>query len=418
MPEDTLVMDDLLHCAIEHHQSGRLAQAGELYGAVLTADPGHPDALHLSGVLAQQVGDSELALKMIDSAIRQSPRAGAYHTSRGLVLQARGELAASAAAYGMAVALDPSDAGAAAGRVEVAALITERSRLQAYQASVDELRRSPYMDFPAHVHLETQAVCNADCSFCPSSALRRSGVKMPDALIAKVIDDLTAIPRTLSFQLSPFKVNEPLLDVRLFDILALCNDKLPNASLTLTTNASPLTEAKLSQLARVKNLSYLWISFNDHRPAVYEKVMRLPYQRTIERLSMLHGKKASGEFAPRVVVSRVGDGTSDDAEFATWVRRQFPLFDVSVFQRGSWIGQVDTAVGAVPAVGCARWFELSITSTGTVAHCCMDGQADWPIGDVQKQHVLDIYNAPEYRALRERTASRRDVSPCRQCTFL
>ena len=75
------------------------------------------------------------------------------------------------------------------------------------------------MDFPAHVHLETQAVCNADCSFCPSSALRRSGVEMPDALIAKVIDDLTAIPRTLSFQLSLFKVNEPLLDVRLFDIL-------------------------------------------------------------------------------------------------------------------------------------------------------------------------------------------------------
>jgi hypothetical protein len=206
--------------------------------------------------------------------------------------------------------------------------------------------------------------------------------------------------------------------VRLFDVLALCNARLPQAALTLTSNASALTGARLSRLATVRNLAYLWISFNDHRPDVYEQVMRLPYRRTIERLSMLHRRKAAGEFGARVVVSRVGDGTSDDAAFAAWVRREFPLFDVSVFRRGSWLGQVDTAVGAVPAVGCARWFELSITATGTVAHCCMDGQADWPIGDVRTAHVLDVYNQPAYRALRERAVSRLDASPCRQCTLL
>jgi hypothetical protein len=48
----------------------------------------------------------------------------------------------------------------------------------------------------------------------------------------------------------------------------------------------------------------------------------------------------------------------------------------------------------------------------------MDGQAQWPIGDVTRQHVLEIYNAPDYRRLREQIVSRRQVSPCDTCTFM
>ena len=44
----------------------------------------------------------------------------------------------------------------------------------------------------------------------------------------------------------------------------------------------------------------------------------------------------------------------------------------------------------------------------------MDGQAEWPIGDVRKQHVLEIYNSPHYRQLREKTATRAEASPCNQ----
>ena len=125
--------------------------------------------------------------------------------------------------------------------------VDERS-LGAYQNQVDAMRKSPYLDFPAHVHLETNALCNAACNFCPYPTLERRGTKMPDALITKIIEDLRDIPQTLPFQLSPFKVNEPFLDTRLFSILAQINERLPNASLTLTTNASALTEKQLTQL--------------------------------------------------------------------------------------------------------------------------------------------------------------------------
>jgi hypothetical protein len=276
------------------------------------------------------------------------------------------------------------------------------------------------MDWPGHVHLETLAQCNAACNFCPYPELDRIGTKMPDELIEKILQDLTDIPRLHRFQISPMKVNEPFLDVRLFDILGRAAELLPQAIFTITTNASPLTAKKIDQLCQAKRLDSLWVSFNDHREAEYEATMQIPYARTVERLKALHTAKAEGRFAGLVVLSRVGDNSAADGEFAKWVVEHFPLFAPDVIARGDWLGQVNrnkVAIARVENVPCIRWFELSITATGKVAHCCMDGKAMWSIGDVTTTHVLDVYNAPEYRRLRETVLSRKAVAPCNTCTF-
>src|SRR5262245_47756568 len=95
------------------------------------------------------------------------------------------------------------------------------------------LREVGHLDWPAIVHLETIAICNAACSFCPYPSLERKGERMPDALIAKIIDDLTAIPRDVRFQLAPYKVSDPFLEPRLFDILRTINARLPNANISI-----------------------------------------------------------------------------------------------------------------------------------------------------------------------------------------
>ncbi|MFK7927053.1 MAG: radical SAM protein, partial [Myxococcota bacterium] len=166
----------------------------------------------------------------------------------------------------------------------VVALKSASERL--YQRNVERLRLSPYVDYPQHVHLETLARCNARCTFCPSPTLARTGAKLGDEVIDKVLTDLQDIPSNLPFQLSPFKVNEPFLDVRLFDILEDIQGRLPNATLALTTNASPLTPKKLARLAAISPLRTLYVSFNDHRPDVYEQAMGIPYLRTVDRLDM------------------------------------------------------------------------------------------------------------------------------------
>lgn len=291
------------------------------------------------------------------------------------------------------------------------------AQLQGYQQHVMDLKATPYMNYPKHVHLETLGLCNASCSFCPYTAMERKGVRMPDELIEKVINDLTAIPVGLPFQLSPFKVNEPFLDSRLLPLLGTIRTRLPNAQVSLTTNAQPLTEAKLDQLLATSDLLYLWISLNEYEAEPYHRIMGLNFEITLRRLHMLHRRAQEG-MKLSVVLSRVGDGSVRDGGFFDYCKREFPLFEVNIFPRGAWLGQVNDIVQSpIYGVACQRWFELSITCTGVVAHCCMDGLAKYPIGDVNTQSVLDIYNSPDYRALRETAVNRLAASPCKQCSF-
>jgi hypothetical protein len=67
--------------------------------------------------------------------------------------------------------------------------------------------------------------------------------------------------------------------------------------------------------------------------------------------------------------------------------------------------------------GCARWFELSITATGLVSLCCMDGEGKYAIGDLNRQGLLEVYNSPHWRERREKMQSRLDISPCNLCTY-
>lgn len=292
--------------------------------------------------------------------------------------------------------------------------------LRSYHIRALLMRQSSAIDFPAHVHLETQTLCTGSCIFCPYKSLQRKGTKMEDSLIEKVINELCDIPRLHRFQLSLFKVNEPFLDSRIFDITELCIDKLPNATVTLTTNASVLDEDKLNRLSKISDrLGYLWISLNEHREEEYEKVMGLKFRSVISKVELIHRFKSEGKLKCKVVVSRVSDGTEQDRLFVDWIKQRFPLFGVSLFQRGNWLGQVKIEqVGAVPPVACTRWFDLSIISTGEVAHCCMDGEARYSIGNVKQKHLLEIYDNPDYRRLREQVLDRREVMPCKVCNFL
>jgi hypothetical protein len=244
---------------------------------------------------------------------------------------------------------------------------------------------------------------------------------MPDELITKVIDDLGDIPKDVYFQFAPYKVSEPFLESRLFDILELVNRKLPNASVSIITNGSPLTGKKIEQLGTVKNLAYINVSMNFDNPEEYEKVMQLPFARTVERVELLHKMHAAGVIRCPVRLTRVATSRNDDLSFTHWVRANFPRFKPDIAPRHDWIGEIEGQGDAlaVPDAPCHRWFDMSITATGVVSMCCMDGAAQYPKGDVNTSHVLEIYNQPWLRELRESLISRRQTrSPCNGCTYL
>jgi tetratricopeptide (TPR) repeat protein len=77
--ETTMTPAQMIAVGLSHHQSGRFGEAKEMYMQVLTAEPENFDALHLLGVLAHQVGKNELAVDLIERAVRQTENAVAFN---------------------------------------------------------------------------------------------------------------------------------------------------------------------------------------------------------------------------------------------------------------------------------------------------------------------------------------------------
>ena len=65
---------ELLATAQRHHQAGQLAEAEAYYRKILAIDQNHFDSLHLLGVIAHQVGRSDLAVDLIGKAIALNDR--------------------------------------------------------------------------------------------------------------------------------------------------------------------------------------------------------------------------------------------------------------------------------------------------------------------------------------------------------
>src|SRR5262249_15060614 len=70
---------DLLARGRAHHQAGQLLEAENCYRKLLAIDPNHFDGLHLLGVVAQQVGRSGLAARLIGKAITLHDQNPALH---------------------------------------------------------------------------------------------------------------------------------------------------------------------------------------------------------------------------------------------------------------------------------------------------------------------------------------------------
>jgi len=273
--------------------------------------------------------------------------------------------------------------------------------------SIQDMQRE-FLDYPIEVSIESLALCNASCTFCPYPTLERKGERMSDELLTRLVDEMVSWRRGLYF--SPFKVNEPLLDQRTIPICERINRDSPDMVLRIFTNGSALTPDKVEQIARLKRVAHLWVSLNSHIPEQYEKVMGLDFERTAKRLDYLHSRP----FPHTVVLSTVG---YPNEEFRRYCFDRWPNFESLAIKRDSWLGFVDAQKTEIPDTPCSRWFELSITATGKVALCCMDGEAAYSIGDVSKNSLLDVYNAPHWRERREKLMSRRDIHPCSICTY-
>ena len=79
-----------LAIAVGHHQAGRLQAAEQIYRQVLAVEPDQPEAWHLLGVIAGQVGKHDAAVECIGRAIALKGTEAVFHNSLGRSVRAWG----------------------------------------------------------------------------------------------------------------------------------------------------------------------------------------------------------------------------------------------------------------------------------------------------------------------------------------
>jgi predicted O-linked N-acetylglucosamine transferase (SPINDLY family) len=102
--------DDQLNSALEAgircHDAGNLLEAERHYARVLKLDPRHAKATYLLGLLAQQVGKHELAVKILSSAIKLDARQPTFHCVLAESFRAQGNHRDAVASYRQALRLN------------------------------------------------------------------------------------------------------------------------------------------------------------------------------------------------------------------------------------------------------------------------------------------------------------------------
>ncbi|MBI3956646.1 MAG: radical SAM protein [Candidatus Kerfeldbacteria bacterium] len=114
--------------------------------------------------------------------------------------------------------------------------------------------------------IETNARCNLQCSYCPVSEFDRGNHYMPDQLFRKIIDDLAAFPFTYKGRLSPHFYGDPLIDVRLPELMRYAHQKLPQAKIIIHTNGIKLTVANYRELVAAGITGFLITRHMRHLP--------------------------------------------------------------------------------------------------------------------------------------------------------
>ena len=102
-----LSVSDLFAAALAHHQAGRLAEAEAHYRQLLAAMPDHGGALHLLGVIAYQRGSPEMAVQLIERAIKRDGSDPSYFVSCGLALEELKHFEEALECYNRALSLKP-----------------------------------------------------------------------------------------------------------------------------------------------------------------------------------------------------------------------------------------------------------------------------------------------------------------------
>lgn len=251
--------------------------------------------------------------------------------------------------------------------------------------------------------LEITSVCNAKCSFCPYSTMKREKKRMSDDIFFKITERIkqeNIVP--VSFDL--WNIGEPFLDNTIFERIKILKENFPKVPIHITSNFEIVDNNTIEQLLDC-DIDFINISLNATNKEAYYDIMKLDYDKTIKNIDSLIKYKKQKNKNLRISLSMILYNTKI-LEVLKFLFKYFFKVDTIKFQKATnWMKEVniDSAIYKAKRkmYPCNEiWERLPILSNGEYALCCQDAEGLSKI-NVLDVPILEAYNSEFYRKTRE-----------------
>lgn len=274
--------------------------------------------------------------------------------------------------------------------------------------------------FPNYIVIETTNSCNLDCVMCPRGTMKRKVGFMDFALFRKIIDEIEG--KTEFIYLHFF--GEPLLHDKLLDFIDYSAGK--GMTVAFSTNGCFLNE-EMADLLIASKLDMLIISIDSIAPETYGKIrVHGDYANTMKHIDAFLGKYQKAKPTLNVALQLIRMNLNEhevDAFKAKWAIESG--INVVVKSLHNYANQVEglDALGYKEQVvekdrRCVEnWRSLVVGWDGIVVPCCNDYDYKYPLGDVNKNTLQDIWNSVNMKNMRriQNEGRQSELALCNSC---
>jgi radical SAM protein with 4Fe4S-binding SPASM domain len=271
------------------------------------------------------------------------------------------------------------------------------------------------------IAIETAALCNRHCVFCPNNGTARPDELMPMELIEHIVAQLVDLKYKGCITL--YNYNEPFRDKRILDITRYISERLPSACISLSSNGDYFKRPE--QIAAAFDAGIRQITINIYSAAdgsKNERAVQAGIRKATERADLIDSWLDELGIDKRgSLYTHAPKGTR-----RARVERKFGLVEdsnkIGQFELQNRAGNIewfrDQTTEPLKKM-CVRPFRFMVVNyDGKVTVCCNDYHRDVPMGDVRAESLEEIWNNERFNAYRVALLAKdRDIAMCRGCDY-
>ncbi|MBI4959121.1 MAG: SPASM domain-containing protein [Desulfovibrio sp.] len=323
------------------------------------------------------------------------------------------------------VCVTPLDTDMVLGKMPMAEASSRNSELRAWAYHAGSIFSSAY---PAVLEIETTSRCRMRCIQCPRKfLLSRPTGDMDLGLLERVLGELRPYAQDIHSDgraiINFMHYGEPSLHPEYGRTVALAQNMGLNV-ITSSTASEPSEE--ILRAAVDNRQAVIWLIFDGMDDNVFQAIRgpRASFTLGLERLRwLIDYKKSTSSLWPTIKVFMIKNplnrhqwkdflsffGAMEGVEaalgeYSTFSGRVPAILDQAqrLAEGGESEAREANRVAALNAHVCHYpWHSVSVLWDGRVVPCCRDVNADFVLGDLRHQSLVEIWNGPRMTSLRQ-----------------